>query len=168
MKYNEFFANMSPDLGAKILEYLREEQREAHKQVLAGLASKRKLRPVFVQRKPRDKQIEWLFSTLKLPMSAEIGEQVLSLFLMQGRNPMLGQFMDDLGIENEEGTVEDLPDTLNADKTKQAIDNLFEKFPDEEVVLYLHMFKGQAGGAYPEFDEILDRDPRCNFGSTKG
>jgi hypothetical protein len=168
MKHNELFANMSPELGTRILTYLREEQREAYKQVIAGLASKRKLRPVFIQRKPTAQQIEWLNSTLKLPMSAEIGEQVLTLFLMHGRKDMLEQFLNDLEIENEDGTVEDLPESLDEDKARTAVDNLFEKFADDEVALYLYMFQLQTAEGYPTLAKILDSDPRCNFGKTDG
>lgn len=168
MKYNEIFANMSPELGERILMFLREDQREAYKQVVGGLATKRKLRPVFVQRKPLPKQLEWLLTSLRLPLSNEIGEQVISLYFMQGQQAMLIQFLDDLGIEHEEGTIEDLPETLEGEKIKAAMDRLFEAFPDEEVALYLQIFAFQSDGDYPELDEIIANDPRCKTAHSEG
>ena len=57
---HELYQKMSPELAAAGLAYLRKEDRETYKTGLSSLAIQRKLRPAFIQKRPGDKQIEWM------------------------------------------------------------------------------------------------------------
>ncbi|MFT5122988.1 MAG: hypothetical protein ACI9TH_002440 [Kiritimatiellia bacterium] len=168
MNSSQIFKEMPPALSHTILHYLRDEQREAYKATINALAQKRKLRPVYIQRKPKEAQLEWIGQTLTLKGSAEIGDQILSLFLMQGRQDMLKHFLDAMGIEHDgDGTVEDLPESLDATKLQPTVDSLLTTFPEQEGVLYLKIFQQQTPEGWPELQAIIDSDPRFTHTSTE-
>ena len=52
MKSYELFEHMSPVIAREILGYVQQERTSDYKELVAGLAQQRKLRPVFVERKP--------------------------------------------------------------------------------------------------------------------
>jgi hypothetical protein len=165
MNSSQLFNEMPRDLAQTILYYLRDEQREAYKAAINTLAQQRKLRPVFIQRKPKEAQVQWLAQTLSLKGSAEVGDQILSIFLMQGRQEMLRHFLDAMDIEHDgEGSVEDLPETLDSTRLQSSVDSLLSSYPEQEGVLYLKIFQEQSEGGWPELQAIIDTDPR--FTST--
>lgn len=165
MKAFEMFQGMSGEFAAAMLQYFRGEERDVYRSAVASLAADRKLRPVFIQRKPAADQIAWMVKTLKLRTSDEIGEQLLQVWLLKSRQEMLVQFLDALGIEHDEdGSVEDLPDNLDGDKLAGAVDALLAEFPAPEVTIYLHMFQHQTDDGWPALAEILDSDARLSLG----
>ncbi len=168
MKAHQMFQEMPPDLADNIFGYLRDNERDAYKSVLASLAGQRKLRPVFVQRKPVEQQMRWLHDTLKLKPCDELGEHLLQVWLLKSQTPMLVQFLDDVGIQHDgDGNVEDdLPDEFKAGSLKKAVDALLAKHPAPVVRLYLHVFQLQRAGGWNELQEILDSEERFAAGET--
>ena len=63
MKAYQIFQTITPELGREIFQNLRDDHRDVYKSVLASLAQQKKLRPVFVQRKPASQQIDWMLQT---------------------------------------------------------------------------------------------------------
>ena len=110
MKACEIFQRISPALGAQIVGYLRDEQKDVYRATVATLAQHRKLRPQFVQKKTREQQAAWILETLRLKTSEAVGEQLLQVWLMKAQSPMLVKFLDALGISHDgNGAVDDLP-----------------------------------------------------------
>ena len=73
-------------------------------------------------------------------------------------------FIEKLGIaHNGHGVVDVLPETLDPEVLKTAVDALFENYPAGAVSLYLHMFQNQTEEGWPELQEILDNDPRVTI-----
>ena len=70
-----------------------------------------------------------MHKTLQLKPSDMIAEHLLQVYFMQGQENMLVTFCDSLDIpHNGKGQVEgSLPDTLDPDKLKTAIDALLEQ-----------------------------------------
>lgn len=151
---------MSRTQPEAMLSYFRNEERAAYTNILANLAGQRKLRPVFIQRKPVADQIAWMIRTLQLPSCDDLAQQLLELWLMSTQAEMMGAFLTALGVEHDgDGRVDDIPRTLDGDKVKAGVDTLLERFPVEEVALYMHIFNSQQTGGWPEIEEALD-DPR--------
>lgn len=152
---------MSPELGHTLFQDLRDGYREAYKGVLVSLAAKRRLRPVFVQRKPAPQQIDWLYKTCQLKPVDDLAENTLQVWLLKSQKEMLIRFLDQLGVEHDEnGTVEDLPETLEDEKLKSAVDSLLKEFPGEHVALYLHVFQLQKANGWDNLRKLLESDPR--------
>lgn len=165
MKAYQIFQAISPGLGRGIFQHLRDEEKDIYKSVLASLAQEKRLRPVFVQRKPVAQQIDWMLGTCKLRTSDSIAEHLLQLWLLKAKKDLLIQFLEHLGIEHDEdGTVEDLPKELDADKLKSAVDELLKTHPAEAVTVYLHMFQLQQTDGWPELTALLESDGRLTVG----
>ncbi len=79
---------------------------------------------------------------------------------MQGQQDLLIAFCDAMDIKhNGEGAVEgDLPDSLDADKLKGAVDTLLEKFAAGKVTLYLRLFNMQTKNGWDSLSELLEKD----------
>ncbi|HRQ90036.1 MAG TPA: hypothetical protein PLA50_14655 [Bacteroidia bacterium] len=163
----ELFQEMKPETALSVFQYLRGEQREVYKAALSSLATNRKLRLVFVQRKPVAEQIDWALKNIKLRGSAEIAAQVLQLWLLKAHTPLLTDFLDGLGIEHDgEGAAEDIPDDLDAKKLKSTVEGLLKKYDAETVRIYLHIFQLQKSQGWSELSTLIESTPALQFGAA--
>ncbi|MDF1860720.1 MAG: hypothetical protein P1U87_10935 [Verrucomicrobiales bacterium] len=168
MKAYEIFQGMSPETAASVFQYLRDEQREVYTASLSTLAGNRKLRPVFVQRKPAADQIAWLSKNISLRGSDEIAEHVVQLWLMKAHQELLVQFLDGVGIEHDgEGAAEDLPEELDAKKLKSTVTKLLKDHDPEVVRVYLHVFQLQRPEGWAALNELVAETPELQFGSEE-
>ncbi|MGD1979747.1 MAG: hypothetical protein PVJ98_10160 [Akkermansiaceae bacterium] len=168
MKAYEIFREIQPDTATSVFQYLRDEQREVYTASLSTLATNRKLRPVFIQRKPGPAQIDWLVKNIKLKTSDEIAEHVIQLWLMKAHQEMLTQFLDGVGIEHDgEGAAEDIPDELDAKKLKATVDQLLKDQDAEAVRIYLHVFQTQRPDGWPELTSLIESTPELQFGEAE-
>lgn len=164
MKAYQIFQAISPELGHTLFQDLRNEHRDAYKGVLVSLAAKRRLRPVFVQRKPAPQQIDWLYKSCQLKPVDDVAENMLQVWLLKSQKALLVRFLDEIGVEHDEnGTVEDLPESIDDKKLKKAVDILLKEFPGEHVKLYLHVFQLQRPGGWDNLGQLLETDPRLAF-----
>ncbi len=161
----ELFQNVKPSIVQDMFQWFRDEDRNLYKTALGSLATNRKLRPAFVQKKPVTEQIDWMHKTLQLKTSDMIGEHILQVYFMKGQESMLVIFCDAMEIPHDgKGQVEgDLPETLDADKLKTAVDALLEKNDAALVSLYLHTFNIQTPDGWTELGEILKNDERLKL-----
>ena len=106
-----------------------------------------------------------MIGNLKLKTSSEIADQALQMWLLKAKKDMLIGFLDQLGIEHDgEGSVEgDLPEKLDKNKLKKAVDEMLESHAEEEVKIYLHLFQSQRSGGWNELNELIDSDERLSF-----
>ncbi len=163
----ELFQEMKPDTALSVFRYLRDEQREVYKATLNSIAKERRLRPVFVQRKPVADQIDWMLKNVRLRGCSEIAAQVLQLWLLKGHSSLLTGFLDGLGIEHDgEGAAEDIPETLDAEKLESTVAGLSKQFDPEIVAIYLHIFQLQQSGGWPELAELIGRSPELQLGAA--
>jgi len=74
-------------------------------------------------------------------------------------------FCDAMGIEHDgKGSVDgDLPETLDADKLKTAVDTLLEKFDAKLVTAYLLVFNLQTTNGWDSVTAILESDDRLSI-----
>ncbi|MGB0154177.1 MAG: hypothetical protein ACPGFB_09125 [Verrucomicrobiales bacterium] len=165
MKAFEIFQEISPETTHSVFQFLRDEQREVYTASLSSLAANRKLRPVFVQRKPAAAQIEWLAKNIKLRGSAEIAEHVMQLWLMKAHQDVLVQFLDGVGISHDgEGAAEDLPEALDPKKVKSTIEKLLKDHDSEVVKIYLSVFQLQRSNGWDAISDVIAATPALQFG----
>lgn len=168
MKAYEIIQNLDPEFTTEILTYFRKEEREIYKTTVATLAAQKKLRPIYVQKKPGSAQIEWIAKTLKQRPSNTVAEHLLQVWLLKTQKDMLIMFVGDLGIDHdEEGGIEELPESIDPAKLKDAINHLLENYPPQRATLYLRVFQLQRPGGWPEIDEALESDERLTLNETK-
>ncbi len=167
MKSHEIFQHMSPALASEILTHLQKEQAPVFKSVVQGLAQQRKLRPVFVERKPPAERYAWLQAALGRKASDTFAAHLLQSWLLGARKPMLCDFLDALGIAHDaDGTVEELPESPPKEKLHTVITELLVKYPPEAVAVYLHAFHDMDSTvSWPPLGEVLAEDARLKLGT---
>lgn len=165
MKSHEIFTAVDPAVVSKILDWFRDNERDVYKSAVSTLASHRKVRPVFVQKKSLPEQYAWIHKTLQLKSSDAIGDQVLQAYLMAGEQKMLGMFCDGMGIEHDgKGSVTgELPSELDAAKLDETVEKLSDVFDPKMFTVYLHCFNMQRLGGYPNLTAKLESDDRLKL-----
>ena len=166
VKPHELFKQVDPAIVAELFTTFRDEERDVYKSALASLAQSRKLRPVFIQKKPVVEQIAWMHKTLKLRGSDMIGEHLLQVWFMKFQQPLLMGFCDGMGIaHNGEGSVEgELPAELDVAKLKETVEGLYADFNPKVVSLYLYLFNLQRPGGWDALTDTLANDGRIVLG----
>ncbi len=165
MKSYELFQRMSPVLATGILSYVQKEQTAVFKSVVQGLAGQRKLRSVFIERKPPDERYTWIKAALARKTSDTLAAHLLQAWLLGAQKPMLCDFLDSLGIAHgDDGTVEQLPESPPREKLRQTINQLLAKYPAETVAVYLHAFYDMDSTVtWPPLGEVLSEDERLKL-----
>jgi hypothetical protein len=161
MKCYEIFSKLSPDLTNEIFDYLLEFEKPVYKAMIKNIASRRKLRPVFIERKPKNERHLWLQQALSLKSSDDIATQLLQIWLLGAQRDMICEFLDSLGIEHDgKGVVENLPAEPPREKLNETITRLLEKRAPEVVAVYLHAFQAMDETGWSVLDETLATDSR--------
>ena len=161
----QIYQAADPALITDLFTWLRKDERDLYKNAVASLAAERKLRPVFIQKKPIADQFAWLNKTLKLKSTDMMGEHLFQLWFMKGQEELLVTFCDSMGIEHDgKGSVEgEIPAELDAEKLKTAVDALLEKFDSKLVTCYLYIFNLQRDGGWESIAAVLESDERLKL-----
>lgn len=167
MKSHELFQQMSPALAVEIFTYLQTEQKPVLKAGISGLANQRNLRAVFVERKPPNERFAWLQNALRRKISDTLAAHLLQAWLLGAQKPMLCDFLDAVGIKrDDDGTVENLPDSPPKAELVAAVDQLMAKYPAEAVAVYLHAFHDMDSEvSWEPLGEVLAEDERLKLGA---
>lgn len=130
---------LSPDVRRRALALSFGEDRSV-RNTLVGLLRKtpryRSFRPTSFS----SWSAEQFADALKAPgaLTPEVMQAALIALHVEDRRPMLGAFLDAVGVAHTDGVIADLPDALGADQATlfRAADDLAARFPREEVLLY--------------------------------
>lgn len=164
MTPHEIFQNASRNLVESIFSYLIEGQKPFYKATIETLAKQRKLRAVFVERKPREERHAWLHDALSRKINESVAAQLLQVWLVGAQSKLLCDFLDGLGIKHEEdGTVEELPSAPAKEKLLPVIENLLAKYEPETVAVYLHAFQALGDTGWESLAELLRTEPRLKL-----
>ncbi len=132
-------------------EHSADQQMEA----IAAIATHMKFRPRSVMNLAPDKRAKYL---AQLPTVTDtIAARALVNYHLERQRPMMGAFLDLLGIAHEDGLIseENLPKP-DADKVRQAAKDLAEKYPAEEVSLYLSTLVSQDPETWESLIDVVD------------
>jgi hypothetical protein len=167
MKAHEIFQQMSLALAAEIFSYLQQEQKPVLKAAIQGLAEQRRLRAVFVERKPPNERFAWLQNALGRKVSDTVAAHLLQAWLLGAEKPMLCDFLDALGIKHDDdGTVENLPDSPPKEKLSEVVRQLLVRYQAEKVAVYLHAFHDMDSTvSWEPLGEMLREEEELRLGS---
>jgi hypothetical protein len=165
VKAHELYTAVDPIIVTQMLDWFRANDRNVYKSAVATLANNRKLRPVFIEKKPLTEQYAWVHKTLKINACDTIGEHLLQAYLMAGQQSMLAMFCDGMGIphDGKGSVVGDLPKKLDPERLASTIDRLVGLFDPKLLTLYLECFNLQVAGGWPELTEKLASDERLKL-----
>jgi hypothetical protein len=163
---HELFGFMSPGLADDILNFTHETDKPVYKAALNAIAQARHVRPVFLERQPRAQRQAAMIATLSRPGLDAVAGGLIRVWLLKKHRPMLVEFLNVLGIKNEDGVVENLPEGMDDTKLKSAIETLLTKYPSETVAVYLNAFNDMNETSWANLKTILESDPRLQFGAN--
>ena len=160
----ELFAALPPSVSDQLFAFLMERERPLYKATIDTLAKQRKLRPVFLERKPRPERHTWMKDALGRKVNEAVAAHLLQIWLVGAHAKLLCDFLDGLGIAHDEnGTIEAMPPAPTKEALTKAIDPLFEKHDPAVVAVYLHAFQALDDNGWPTLAELLTEDPRLQL-----
>lgn len=164
---SDIIQRASPALAFNLLSYLFEKEKPLYKATIEAVAKQRKLRPVFIERKPRNERHAFLHEALGRKASDAISGHILQIWLVGQHTALLCDFLDALGIKHDEnGTVEQLPPEPDKALLEKAVADVLQKHDPETVAVYLHAFQALNDTGWTNLDEILQADERLQLGKA--
>jgi hypothetical protein len=161
MTSHELFARLSPEDAAEVFAWLHGNDRAAYKTTAGLLATRRKLRPIFVERKPREEREAWMKEALGKPANADLAAEILQAWTMGANGEAVCRFLDFLKVPHDgKGILETLPPEPPAADVSAAVDELFSKYPANAVRVYLNLFTSMEMTEWPVLRELVSTDPR--------
>lgn len=167
MKPNDIFARIPESTCSAILADIYETNKPLYKNLIENLAMQRKLRPVFIERKPRVERFAWMKEALGRRQNEGVAANLLQIWLVGRHSAMLCDFLDRLGIKHDEnGTVEQIPPAPEKSALEAAVNGLLEKYEPPTVAVYLNAFQALDENGWPVLDEVIAGDPRLQLGTA--
>jgi len=165
LKSHELLGFMSPALATDILTFIFESDKAAYKATLAAVAQAKHVRPVFLERQPREARHAMMLAALTKPQLDGAAAAFIRAWLVKKHLAILAEFMNALEIPNENGVVEDLPAAVDDAKLKAAVEILLGKYPHETVSVYLNAFNDMNTANWPNLKALLETDTRLQLGN---
>lgn len=163
MTATEIFGRLNGTQAGEVLNWLAENDRNAYKSAAGMLATRRKLRAVFVERKPKDERNQWIKESLSRPANADLALEILQVWTLGCNERLVCDFLDALDIaHNGKGLIDDLPTEPAADKVVKAVDLLVSKYPAHSVFVYLHLFSGMDSRGWVTLKSLLETRPELS------
>ena len=165
---HELLGFMSPALATDILQFTFESDKPAYKATIAAVAQAKHVRPVFLERQPRESRHLTMLAVLTKPQLDGAAAALLRAWLVKKHKAMLMDFLNALDIPNEEGVVENLPAAVDDAKLKAAVELILGKYPHEVVAVYLNAFNDMNTANWPNLKTMLESDSKLQLGNHAG
>lgn len=163
LKCYELVGFMPAELAREILETTYRDDKPLYKSVLAAVAQALRVRPAFLEKKPRAQRHLEMINVLGRPRLEEAAATLLRGWLLKSQAPMLADFLDALDIPHQQGVVEEFPATVPDDRLKAAVETLLSKYPREKVALYLNAIQATSGVQWANLEQLLHADSRLQI-----
>src|SRR5438034_5415428 len=153
---SRFWKHLTLDQRTRIARAFWSDEEATDDQVQAALliAQQKKFRPktvigLDVERKARH------LATIG-PMPEQIAARALIVYHLAEQRPMMGAFLDALGITHENGVIQEDEVKPDAGKLAPAADAIEKAYPAEDVALYLNVLLCQDPGTWGGLRAIVD------------
>jgi hypothetical protein len=159
MRSYQVFAWLPPQHAEQMLARLAEKAPAMFVQALAAASAALKARPVYLQRQPFAKRAQAVRRTLSRVSTNAIADEVLAVYFLECRKELLVEWLDLLGIEHKDGTLEaDAPPAPPDKKLRDAVAGFRAAGDDADRELLLRAFAAQDAIEWPVLDELLGGD----------
>ena len=118
------------------------------------IAGQKKFRPKYVLGLDEEKRSKHLASMASVPET--VAARALIAYHLEAQRPMMGAFLDALGIAHENGVIQEDDVKPDAAKLAPAVDAIEKAFPAEDVALYLNVLVCQDPGTWGGLRPIVD------------
>lgn len=158
MRPNQIFAAMSPEKCGQIMEKISEQSPEAVKQTVAAAAIALKFRPQFLLKQPLAMRVSSVRRALSRTSSNALAEELLAVYFLKCRLDLLGEWLDLLGLEHEEGILKaDVVTSPPEAELKEKVAKFRAASADEDRELLLQAFAAQTAIHWPALDELIEK-----------
>jgi len=142
-------------LAAAELFWSDDQSTEQQIEAVGALASHMKFRPKSVISLPLERKAKYL-STLP-SVSDTIAARALVNYHLERQRPMMGAFLDMLGIAHENGLINE-ENTIKPDavKLKSAAADLSSQYPKEDVALYFSTLVSQDPETWGALADVVN------------
>jgi hypothetical protein len=121
--------------------WLDEEAARDHAPAILLISERKRFRPKTIVALDRDRKAHHLASLASLPDS--LAARALLAYHMAEQRPMMGAFLDALGITHEDGLISQDHTPPDAPGVASAAASLASRFPPAQVSLYLNTLLSQ-------------------------
>jgi hypothetical protein len=154
---SKLWKRMTADQRLKVARafWLDEEATDDQIQAVLVIAQQKKFRPKFVLSLDSDRKAKHLSGLFSLP--DPIAARALVIYHLADQREMMGAFLDALGIAHENGLIQDDGVKPDPEKMQGAVAALKEKYPADDVTLYMQTLVCQdpeTWGALRETDAL--------------
>ncbi len=161
---HEIFAQMPPAVADQLFSFLEKNEKPLYQTTIDTLAKQRKLRMIFVTRKPRPERHAWMRDVLARAVNDGIAAHLLQIWLVGAHAKLLCDFLDGLGIAHDaNGTIEALPPAPAKADLVKAIEPLFATHDPAVVAVYLHAFQALDDKGWDSLAGLLSEDSRLKL-----
>lgn len=164
LKPHEIFTRMPAPVAEQLFGFIAEREKPLYKATIDTLTKQRKLRPVFIERKPRAERHAWMREVIGKKVNESVAAHLLQIWLVGAHAKLLCDFLDGLGIKHDaNGTIETLPPAPEKAQLAPVIDDLMTKHDSGVVTVYLHAFQALDDQGWSSLGELLAEDPRLQL-----
>jgi len=158
MRSYQVFAAMPPDRAVALMSRLSKDASPMFQQALLAAGAAMHARPVYLRKLPFEKQAEAVRRALARVAANGVAEEILAVYFLECRKPLLIEWLDLLGIKHEEGILEaDRPAAPKRAALEKACDAFCAVDDDPDRALLLRAFAAQSAIDWPDLDALLER-----------
>ena len=156
MRPHEIFAAMPPEQSEAFFQRLAEESPLTFTQALAGAATATNSRPQYLLKQPMAKRVAAVRRALSRVAAKPLAEEILAVYFLECRKELLTQWLDQLGLEHEDGVLKDSePESPDAEKLKKDVGTFRGQDDDPDRELLLRAFASQSAIDWPDLDALI-------------
>jgi hypothetical protein len=141
-------------LGAARAFWQAEEAADDQVQAVLLIAQHKKFRPKTVMALDEERRAKHLASFPSIPET--MAARALIVYHLAAQRPMMGAFLDALGIAHEEGVIQADDVKPDADKLAPSVEQIAGVYPQTDVALYLNTLLCQDPDTWGGLRSILD------------
>jgi hypothetical protein len=159
MRSYQVFAAMPPERALAMLRTLSQKSPQMFRQTVDAAAVATRTRPVYLRRQPFEKRSEAVRRALSRVSANALADELLAIYFLECRQPLLTEWLDLVGVAHEDGTLEEAtPPQPDQDRLRKAVETFRAKEDDPDRALLLSAFAAQEAVEWPALDALLARD----------
>jgi len=156
MRSYQVFATLPPERAREVLKAISEVAPAAFAQAVALASAALRARPVFLMRQPFEKRADAVRRTLARVAASDVAEELLAVYFLQCRKPLLLEWLDLVGLEHEEGGLKmEAPPSPPADLLGKAVHTFRKQEDAADRELLLQAFAAQTAIDWPDLEKLL-------------
>lgn len=156
MRAYQIFASMSPERSEQVFRVLADKSPGAFTQAVYAAAAAFKSRPGFLAKQPFAKRAAMVRRVLARVATNAMAEEILAVYYLECRPEMLAEWLDELGIEHEDGMLKEAaPAEPAPERVRAAVETFRSRDEDPDRELLLQAFCAQSAIDWPCLEKTI-------------